>query len=98
MPDRRSGTRFAGKDKRHYNRIRATKIQENVMTNMGTVDRTVRLLVGIVLVAYAIPIGFPPTGWNWVGWIGVVPILTALIGFCPAYRLIGLSTCPLQRR
>ena len=34
----------------------------------------------------------PGTGWNWVGWIGVVPILTALFGTCPAYSLFGLST------
>ncbi|MGE0062702.1 MAG: DUF2892 domain-containing protein [Xanthobacteraceae bacterium] len=32
------------------------------------------------------------TGWNWVGWIGVVPILTAFIGTCPAYSLFGWST------
>ena len=60
--------------------------------NVGTADRILRIVVGLVLIAYAIPIGFPPTGWNWVGWIGVVPILTAFGGFCPAYRIFGLST------
>ena len=49
------------------------------------------------LIAYAIPLGFPQTGWNWVGWIGVVPIATAILGICPIYGLLGLSTCPLQR-
>jgi len=63
------------------------------MTNVGLVDRIVRIAVGIVLIAYAIPVGFPQTGWNWVGWIGVVPLLTAVFGICPAYSLFGISTC-----
>lgn len=61
--------------------------------NIGTVDRILRLVVGFVFIAYAIPLGFADTGWNWTGWIGVVPIITALVGFCPAYRIFGLSTC-----
>ena len=61
--------------------------------NVGTIDRIVRIAIGVLLIAYAIPIGFPNTGWNWVGWIGVIPILTAIFGVCPAYSLIGLSTC-----
>ena len=61
--------------------------------NMGTVDRTLRVVIGVLLVAYAIPIGFPATGWNWVGWIGVILLLTAFVGMCPLYRIIGLSTC-----
>jgi hypothetical protein len=61
--------------------------------NVGTVDRALRFVAGLVLIAYAIPIGFLQTGWNWVGWIGVVPILTAVFSFCPAYSLIGMSTC-----
>lgn len=66
--------------------------------NMGVVDRVIRLVVGAVLVAYAIPIGFTSTGWNWVGWIGVVPILTALLGNCPLYTMLGISTCPVKSR
>jgi hypothetical protein len=62
--------------------------------NVGPVDRLLRVVLGLVLIAFAVPVGFPAVGWNWVGWIGVVPILTALVGFCPAYRLVGLSTCP----
>ena len=61
--------------------------------NVGKIDRIVRVAIGLLLIAYAIPIGFPVTGWNWVGWIGVVPILTAIVGICPAYNVIGLSTC-----
>ena len=63
-------------------------------TNVGMIDRIARIAVGVLLIAYAIPIGFPSTGWNFVGWIGVIPILTALVGYCPAYSVIGVSTCP----
>jgi hypothetical protein len=61
--------------------------------NMGGLDRGLRLIVGIALICFAIPIGFPNVGWNWVGWVGVIPIVTALIGNCPAYSIVGLSTC-----
>lgn len=59
--------------------------------NVGTVDRILRILVGVALIAFAI--AEPDVGWSWIGWIGVVPILTAFIGWCPAYRVVGMSTC-----
>jgi hypothetical protein len=67
-------------------------------TNVGTLDRVFRILLGAALIAYAIPVGFPATGWNWVGWIGFVPILTALVGWCPLYAVLGMSTCPRPLR
>lgn len=63
------------------------------MSNVGSIDRIVRVVVGLVLIAYAIPIGFHQTGWNWIGWIGVVPLLTAIFAYCPGYALFGISTC-----
>jgi hypothetical protein len=66
------------------------------MTNVGLADRIARIVVGALLIAYAIPIGFPQTGWNWVGWIGVVPLLTAAFGICPAYSLLGITTCGMR--
>ena len=60
--------------------------------NVGAIDRLARIVVGLALIAFAIPIGFPNLGWNWVGWIGVVPIVTAITGTCPAYSLIGIKT------
>jgi hypothetical protein len=66
--------------------------------NVGGIDRVVRIVIGLLLIAYAIPVGFPVTGWNWVGWIGIVPILTALAGYCPAYSIVGLSTCPMSTK
>jgi hypothetical protein len=67
-----------------------------MLKNIGPVDRVIRLAIGFALIAYAIPLGFAPTGWNWVGWIGVVPVLTAAIGLCPLYTLLGISTCPTK--
>jgi hypothetical protein len=66
-------------------------------TKMGALDRVARVAIGLALIAYAIPLGFAPSGWNWLGWIGVVPLLTAVFGFCPLYTLLGVSTCPAKR-
>ena len=63
------------------------------MKNVGTVDRAVRVVLGVALLAMVF-VG-PQTPW---GWIGLVPLVTALIGFCPAYKLFGLNTCPLDTR
>ena len=60
--------------------------------NVGTVDRGLRVVVGLVL------LGLAWFGGHWWGWIGVVPLVTAFAGFCPAYRLIGLNTCPIAPR
>ena len=60
--------------------------------NIGNLDRNIRVAVGLTLLAYALSVGFPDTGWNWVGWIGVVFILTALVRVCPAYTMLGLRT------
>lgn len=56
--------------------------------NVGVIDRALRAVVGLILIALAVLGIFSP--W---GWIGVVPLLTAFIGFCPAYTLIGVKTC-----
>lgn len=56
--------------------------------NVGGVDRVIRIVVGLVLIAWALLGGGP----MWA-WIGVVPLATALINFCPAYALFGMSTC-----
>lgn len=57
------------------------------MTNVGSVDKVVRIVLGLILLSLVF-IG-PKTMW---GWIGLVPIVTALMGWCPLYRLLGLST------
>ena len=64
--------------------------------NIGIFERVGRTAVGLALIGFAIGSIAPGTGWNWLGWIGVVPILAGLTGFCPLYRLLGMST--QQRR
>ena len=63
-------------------------------TNVGTIDRIIRLVIGLVLLWYALMA--PATGYNWIGWIGVIPIITALVGSCPLYSILGVSTCPVK--
>jgi hypothetical protein len=65
-----------------------------MVKNVDAIDRAVRVAIGLVLIAYALKLGLPDTGWNWAGWIGVVPLLTAFVGVCPLYSLLGVSTCP----
>ena len=62
------------------------------MINEGTIDRAIRILAGVVVLSLVF-IG-PRTPF---GYLGAVPLLTGLIGFCPAYRLFGLSTCPMKK-
>jgi len=57
--------------------------------NVGTVDRIVRIVVGLALLALVF-VG-PKTPW---GWIGVIPLVTGLIRYCPLYSLLGIRTCP----
>ena len=57
-------------------------------TNVGSFDRALRIIVGLVLISLVF-IG-PMTPW---GWIGIVPLATALMGYCPAYSILGMNTC-----
>jgi hypothetical protein len=60
--------------------------------NVGIFDRIARIIIGVALLAFALGYLAPGTDWNWVGWIGVIPIMTALLGTCPAYSVLGCST------
>lgn len=59
------------------------------MKNVGTIDRAVRLVLGVVGVGLVF-FG-PQTVW---GWLGVVPLLTGAISFCPLYKIMGVCTIP----
>ena len=61
----------------------------NIAKNIGSADKIARLVVGALLIVLTLTgmIGL----W---GWIGVVPIATALMNWCPAYTLLGIKTCP----
>lgn len=61
--------------------------------NVGNTDKWLRIAAGIVLLALGL---FGPLGW-W-GLVGLVPLITGLAGTCPVYGLLGLDTCPLDRR
>lgn len=63
-----------------------------MQSNVGTIDRTLRVLLGVALLALVF-VG-PKTPW---GWVGVVPLVTGLIGTCPLYSLIGVRTCAARR-
>ncbi len=57
-------------------------------TNVGSVDRTLRIIAGLAL------LGAGYYFKNWWGLVGLLPLLTGLVRFCPAYLPFGLSTCP----
>ena len=59
------------------------------------IDRVLRVIIGAALLWYALFAA--QTGYNWIGWIGVVPLVTALVGVCPLYSILGVSTCPAKR-
>ena len=59
--------------------------------NEGNIDRALRIIAGLALLALVF-VG-PQTTW---GWIGIVPLVTGLVGFCPLYRLLGINTCALK--
>lgn len=56
--------------------------------NIGNLDKMIRIVIGLVLIALVF-IG-PQTIW---GWLGVPVILIALFGWCPLYKVLGISTC-----
>ena len=63
----------------------------NMAINEGTLDRALRVIVGLVILSLAF-IG-PQTPW---AYLGLIPLLTGLVGFCPAYALFGIRTCKLR--
>ncbi|HLS22563.1 MAG TPA: DUF2892 domain-containing protein [Pseudogracilibacillus sp.] len=57
--------------------------------NVGTVDRVVRLIVGVILLALFFLI---EGNLRYIGLIGIIPIITALVSFCPLYSLLRINT------
>jgi len=61
--------------------------------NIGSLDRILRIVVGVALIAATV------TGTIGVwGWIGVVPLATALMGWCPPYAILGFNTCSTKQK
>lgn len=61
-----------------------------MQANVGSVDKGIRIVIGVALLAYAF-LGHGQS--RWFGLIGILPIVTALVSFCPLYSLIGIKTC-----
>ncbi len=59
--------------------------------NVGNTDRIVRIVLGLALIALGLYFG------TWWGLIGLVPLATAAIGWCPLYAPFGISTCPVKK-
>jgi hypothetical protein len=64
-----------------------------MVQNIGPIDRAIRLVAGLALLSLVVT--GPQTWW---GLLGIVPLVTALIGWCPPYALLGFSTCNARRR
>jgi ABC-type multidrug transport system permease subunit len=62
------------------------------------IDRVVRVILGVALIAFALGFIAPGTPYHWIGWIGIVPLATAAVGSCPLYSILGMSSCPTQKR
>lgn len=60
--------------------------------NVGGTDRAIRIVIGLLLISQV----FFGLHTLW-GWIGVIPLLTGILGYCGAYTLIGINTCPMKR-
>lgn len=64
--------------------------------NEGSLDRILRVVLGVALLAWF----FFDNGsgaWHYAKLLGVVPLLTGLVGFCPLYAMLGISSCPVKR-
>lgn len=65
-----------------------------MQANVGGIDRAVRIIVGLGLLSMFF---FVQGDAKWWGLIGLVPLFTALVRWCPAYTLFGVKTCPISK-
>ncbi len=75
-----------------YKMMSLVREVSGMKTNEGTIDRVLRIIVGIALIALAAT----GTVGAW-GYIGVVPLVTGLVGWCGLYQLLGINTCPTKK-
>ncbi len=62
--------------------------------NVGTLDRILRIVVGLGLLSLVVLLDGPS---RWFGLVGLVPLMTSLMGWCPLYTMLGIRTCPLKQ-
>ncbi len=65
-----------------------------MIANVGSVDRILRIVLGLALLSLLFLLD---GNARWLGLIGLVPLATALLGWCPAYSALGVSSCPRRR-
>jgi hypothetical protein len=68
-----------------------------MVRNESTLDRVVRLVVAVVAVVVAVIVGAGSVGGIVLLVVGAIMLVTAAVGFCPLYRVLGLSTCPMPK-
>ena len=66
-----------------------------MQTNVGNLDRIARVVIGLILLSLPLWLDSP---WRGLGLIGIMPLITGLAGHCPGYRLLGVNTCPMQKK
>jgi hypothetical protein len=89
----RNISKLANVDPLEVHSIHHLQLENSMKKNAGNVDRALRVVIGLAL------IGLTVTGTIGVwGWIGIVPIATAAMGFCPLYSLLGMNTCPMEAK
>lgn len=64
-------------------------------SNVGNLDRGIRVLAGVVLIALFFL--YPDASWRYFALIGFIPLFTVLFGTCPLYSVFGISTCPVKK-
>lgn len=65
-----------------------------MIQSVGKMDRAARVLIGLALLSML----FVGGNWKWVGLLGLVPLLTALVGWHPIYGVVGVKPCPTESR
>ncbi|OIP87863.1 MAG: hypothetical protein AUK37_00630 [Rhodobacterales bacterium CG2_30_65_12] len=63
-------------------------------TNEGTIDRVLRVIIGAALI-----LGYflnPDGAYSWLYWLGLIPLVTGLVGWCAIYSIFGMSTCKMK--
>ena len=65
---------------------------EAMKANVGGIDRGLRIALGLALIVLA-----ATQAIGWWGWLGILPLLSGLLSFCPLYTLVGLNSCPVRR-
>ena len=63
--------------------------------NVGGVDKLIRIMVGVAVLSLFFLLQGDA---RWLGLVGVVPLATGLVGYCPLYSLLGLNTCPAKTK